>query len=354
VPSAATAASTSGRVTCLSAGPVVLAAGPTSSVFREMSLDGRSVKSSACGWGHVLCVASDGSVWGWGENDRGQCGVGVPKLIESPLCTFREKEIVRTVACGLYHSLLGTARGQVFGCGDNRFGQVDPSSSCKHLNEWTRLAGVPEIALCTGALCCGQRHSIAVLKGATSLLVWGDNRWGQHGHCDSGAVSSSMAPSATGEMAIRASSLTSKESRCDLTGGEIVSVASGWSHVLVLAAPAASLDSSVLFAWGRNDMGQCGAHTEERVLPPSVAASHVRAIACGSESSMISTDGETLASGWNEHGNLGIVAVSEGASASSSKSDGEASVVLGWRQVDGLPAGRIVCGGATVFAIDNE
>jgi alpha-tubulin suppressor-like RCC1 family protein len=127
---------------------------------------------------------------------------------------------------------------------------------------------------------------------------------------------------------------------------EVLDVACGWSHTLVLLRPAAS-ERTQVWGWGRNTFGQlggdrCGAVillppapppligwmdisltsrisvcfvlcSQDAVLRPRCVVSELpngvepTQIRCGSESShVLGADGSMWALGWNEHGNLGV------------------------------------------------
>jgi alpha-tubulin suppressor-like RCC1 family protein len=85
---------------------------------------GRIVTISA-GESHSLLLNDQGQVYSFGFNNYGQLGVGdqenklVPTLIEN----FEMGRVVN-ISAGYYHSLVLNDRGQVFGFGYNRYGQL--------------------------------------------------------------------------------------------------------------------------------------------------------------------------------------------------------------------------------------
>ena len=123
--------------------------------------------SISCGRAHTLCISkTDGSVYGWGSNDKGQLGSGneteinnlfqptkinVEKCLnphhtqtkynqqewdKQPLITNENQEFIpspwsllkipiATLACGYNHSLFITSSGgQIYSCGENKYGQL--------------------------------------------------------------------------------------------------------------------------------------------------------------------------------------------------------------------------------------
>ncbi|KAL1284988.1 putative E3 ubiquitin-protein ligase [Trichinella pseudospiralis] len=82
---------------------------------------------SVGGW-HVLALDDGDNVFGWGWNGNGQLGfpkdersvVSYPEHICIPTAAS-----LKSVACGSRHSLI-LAEGELFGCGWNEYGQIDP------------------------------------------------------------------------------------------------------------------------------------------------------------------------------------------------------------------------------------
>jgi alpha-tubulin suppressor-like RCC1 family protein len=83
------------------------------------------IKLMAAGKSHSLFLNTQSQVFACGRNDQGQLGLGdkenrnVPTLIDHPGLG----EIV-TLSVGEKHSLIANSQGQVFGFGDNFFGQL--------------------------------------------------------------------------------------------------------------------------------------------------------------------------------------------------------------------------------------
>lgn len=77
---------------------------------------------------HVLALASDGTLWAWGNNAAGQLGDGttetrtVPVRVKSP-CGTGILENIATVSSGAYHSAAIARDGTVFAWGSNWYGQ---------------------------------------------------------------------------------------------------------------------------------------------------------------------------------------------------------------------------------------
>lgn len=77
------------------------------------------------GWSHNLAVTSDGAVFGWGRNDKGQLGLGHKLPVKSPTRLFEKfKGKIKSVACGPETSNVMDESGQAWGCGWNEHGNL--------------------------------------------------------------------------------------------------------------------------------------------------------------------------------------------------------------------------------------
>ncbi|KAI9313059.1 regulator of chromosome condensation 1/beta-lactamase-inhibitor protein II [Dichotomocladium elegans] len=184
------------------------------------------IRVVACGWRHVVGLADDGSVYGWGWNKHGQLGSvkecdnsgsnsssrSQKSFIQPPLLMSCPKPIVQ-VACGHVFTIALATDGSVYGFGSNKYGQLqtgDPdgclitnatsiaagwhhaaaaiacpnssssSSSRKHLRLWGRddhgqLAGQ---GIRAESFVCGSEHMLVLVEG--QVLAWG---WNEHGNC---------------------------------------------------------------------------------------------------------------------------------------------------------------------------
>lgn len=80
---------------------------------------------SSCVAVHSVLITSDSRAMTFGRNDKGQLGHGdvatrqVPTLVEA----LKNHKIV-DAACGKGHTLFLTDKGVVYGCGDNKMGQL--------------------------------------------------------------------------------------------------------------------------------------------------------------------------------------------------------------------------------------
>jgi alpha-tubulin suppressor-like RCC1 family protein len=185
---------------------------------------GVQVTAIAAGGEHWLALASDGRVFGWGNNASGDLGDGTttstsngfgiptPARAELPAGTR-----VTGIAAGAADSFAVTSDGRVFGWGDNGFGQLGDGS--------TTSSTVPvPVALPAGTqvsgVAAGDLHTVA-LTSDDRALAWGYNAWGQLGD---GSTADSSVPV---PMELP-------------PGTRVTAVAAGENHSLVLAAQAST------------------------------------------------------------------------------------------------------------------
>lgn len=217
----------------------------------------QGVKRVVCGWWHTVVETEGGCLeWGFLMGRKAEAVRSVPVQPTLPL---------RSLAAGWKHSALVDAQGRVSVWGDEA---MVPSETVEKAVQ----------------VACGWRHTVTLLEDG-SVLAWGGNRFGQLGN-----------PKCT-EQKTRAPQRMAFDEK-------VVSVASGWYHVLLLT------ESYRVFAVGRNSFGQLGHPSVLHSSTPLLVDCGVPidAIHCGSEHSIAVTQDRTTLYlwGWNEHGNLGL------------------------------------------------
>lgn len=133
-----------------------------------------SVTQVAAGYDFSVAVRTDGSVWAWGGNESGQLGVhpsitalGVSSLRTSP-ARIGGLPAVRAVAAGNKHVLALATDGTVWAWGDQSNGvlgnlQLDAGTSTP-----TQVVGLSDVV----AVAAGATHSMALRRDGT-VHVWG-------------------------------------------------------------------------------------------------------------------------------------------------------------------------------------
>jgi len=206
-------------------------------------LYGRNILEVAAGWHHSLALDSEGNIFAWGANGRGQLGSGtlgggsnVPVAVDMT-GMLADRNIIQ-VAAGNNHSLALDSEGNIFAWGIGINGQLGDGAATD--------SGVPVVVDTSGVLAgrkiiqisAGGSHSLA-LDSEGSIFAWGGNWDGQLGN---GTNTTSNVPVIVDTSGV-------------LAGRNIVQVVaatSGGNHSLALD------DKGNIFAWGHNVNGQLG------------------------------------------------------------------------------------------------
>lgn len=231
------------------------------------------------GVGHSVGVVSDGSVWAWGDNGRGQLGDGTTDDSTVPVPVTGLPETA-SVAAGAYHNLAVAPTGTVHAWGYNAFGQLGDGTTDDSSTP-VAVSGVDDAV----AVAAGNYHSLAVAADGT-VWAWGNNSAGQLG----------VDTTTTTATPVQVDGLT-----------DVVQVAAGglpgWAgHSLALQA------DGTVWAWGYNKSGQLGDGTSSHKYTPVQISgvSDVIAIAAdGDNSYALAIDGSVWAWGDNSYDQLG-------------------------------------------------
>ncbi|XP_039294188.1 X-linked retinitis pigmentosa GTPase regulator isoform X2 [Nilaparvata lugens] len=111
-----------------------LGLGGTSSVPMPIPLKfDKNVTSIAAGGNHSLALTDEGDVYAWGNNEHGQLGFSEEKteitnpILVTPLLNVR----VAQIACGQSHSAFTSDNGELYTCGESKYGKLCSDSELK-------------------------------------------------------------------------------------------------------------------------------------------------------------------------------------------------------------------------------
>lgn len=157
------------------------------------ALSGVAVTQVAVGATHSLALGTDGRVFAWGGNDRGQLGTGditaVPVPVDISGSGALAGRAITQIGGGWEHSVALGADGAVLTWGGNGFGQLGNGSEVD--------SPLPLVADGTGAIVtgidAGWEHTIATTSGGIPY-AWGYNFFGQAGD---GTTDNASSPIAT-------------------------------------------------------------------------------------------------------------------------------------------------------------
>jgi len=136
----------------------------------------------AAGWDAAVALKSDGSVWTWGANDRGQLGDGSHAASQVPVRVSGIGGRVTAIAAGFSYALTLKSDGTVWGWGDDFQGQLGNGQNA----DTTSPVAVHGLTGRVVAISAGKAHSLAI-EADGSVWAWGDNGGGELG-VDTGDV----------------------------------------------------------------------------------------------------------------------------------------------------------------------
>ncbi len=183
----------------------------------------------SAGGDHTCAIATNGSTLCWGDNRRGQVGVG--SLVDSTLDTPTNIGTFAQVSAGAAHTCALTASGTAFCWGANDAGQLGNGTQADSPFPVAVSGGLSFKSISAGTgTTCG-------ITTAGAAFCWGANNWGQVGNGTAnpnGPLLAVLAPTA-------------------VTGGhsDFVVVTVGLRHACALAGTGA-------FCWGSNVFGALG------------------------------------------------------------------------------------------------
>jgi alpha-tubulin suppressor-like RCC1 family protein len=198
------------------------------------------VKAVSLGDFHTCAIKQDGSLWCWGDNEKGQLGDETYYGSHTAYPVRIISSGVSSVSLGWKHTCAVKTDGSLWCWGYNGYGQVGVP-----IVVWPWSINVTSpvqiISSGTSAVSAGYYHTCAV-KTDGSLWCWGDNDYGQLGNGTSGVFPSIFTPVQIMSSGVKAVSL-------------------GGLHTCAIKQ-----DGS-LWCWGGNDYGQLGKGSSWRTTP---------------------------------------------------------------------------------------
>ncbi len=182
---------------------------------------------------HTVALKTDGTVWAWGDNARGELGTGNTTAQRTAVQVLVLDDAQAILARGTDQSARTIAQrsdGSLWGWGDNRDCQLGEAAPGTAVLTPTRLTNLTNLGVSASNLAQGDAHGLARKRDGTAWS-WGNNAQGQLGD---GTTTASCTP-------------------VQITGlSDVETVGAGVAHSFATTG-----DGSV-WGWGSNNEGQLG------------------------------------------------------------------------------------------------
>lgn len=293
------------------------------------------------GMSHTLALRSDGTIWAWGNNSKGQIGQGnTSSLYVDKITQIGTALDWKEISAGDYHNLALNTNGEVYAWGDNHYGQIgdgfwgsgtisetlvqsgnssnwmkinardDQSYAIsftedlfgwgKHFDYHLGLGQTQDYNIITPTeiktgmsdISGGGISSLAVYQYNT-LWGWGDNTYGQLAVPDTTFVSTDVPDNSNG-----------------LT--ETTDISAGGQHSYIIRFNVSGNSNYTLWSVGDNSFGQLGTNDPgaESPTPGKITATGVTSwntVAAGKYHGLaIGSNGTLWSWGFNDNGQLGL------------------------------------------------
>lgn len=219
-------------------------------------------------------VDSNGVIWGWGDNRLGQIGYERKALIGEPVQAAQglDGREILDIQCGNENSLYLMKDGTVFASGTNSHGQLGNTSVQNHTNVPVQVTGLENIV----AIDAGFGQCLA-LDAEGHVWAWGKNNVGQVGD----------------------GTRVAKAEPVMLELENIVQIGCGGKFSIAMD------QDGVIYTWGENDYGQLGFKTRNAFCETPTALeladwNFVAVTAGGDNAYALDADGHVWAWGRNE------------------------------------------------------
>jgi len=222
-----------------------------------------NVASVSVGADHIGAVKNDGTLWMWGNNGSGQCGIQPGFSVCSKPMKVMDKVV--DVSAGNICTAVLKADGTVWTFGSNGDGRLGNGTTTDSYEPRQIMDNVVAISASTPE----TGTHMAALKVDGSLWTWGENRHGQLGN---GTTEDSLFPVKVME--------------------GVASFSTGGRHT------AAVKKDGSLWTWGFNYYGELGNGTRESASTPQKVMENVSSVIGGEyRTAVIKTDGSLWAWG---------------------------------------------------------
>ena len=150
-------------------------------------------KSVSAGANHTVALKTNGTLWAWGANNNGQLGDGTNVNKTSPVRIGFLTDWT-AVSAGDYHTAVMRASGALYTCGSNSKGQLGDGTSVADRNVLVRIGA----DAAWSSVSAGMDGGTIAIRADGTLWAWGNNEYGQIGDGTHGTANNRAVPTETG------------------------------------------------------------------------------------------------------------------------------------------------------------
>ena len=92
--------------------------------FTQVTTNADNVKSVYCGYYHTFILENDGTLWSTGYNGDGQLGLGDKTNRTTFTQVITNADDIKQIYCGFNHTIILKNDSTLWGCGNNEYGQL--------------------------------------------------------------------------------------------------------------------------------------------------------------------------------------------------------------------------------------
>jgi len=236
------------------------------------------ISSLSCGYAHTCCLDSNGQLYVFGYNWRGQLGNGTGQDANVPQQIYLPDRVIQ-IASGNYHTVFLSENHSLFVCGSNEYGQLGLE---KEQQEHLSPVCVPVPDLVRFVACGG--NFILFITQENSIFATGQNNFG-----------------------LGVGDQVNRFGWCQVVDHHTQFIVCGYDHWMFI-----SDDDGALYGTGSDLYGQLGGIGSQ--YKPVKLMEDPLAIGCGWWSSFILTQDGIMCCGNNTSGSLGLGHTEQGKS----------------------------------------
>lgn len=247
--------------------------------LNEIETINKNIKYFACGYGHILILTSDDTVYAIGTNEYGQLGLNDNNHRSN--CSLVDIENVKQISCGEEYTIILTHDGNVFATGNNMYGQLGLNDKVDR-NSFTQV-DVENVK----QICCGNWYTM-ILTYDGNVFSTGNNEDGHLGLNDT----------------IHRHKFTQVKNI-----NNVKQISCGNQHNMLLT------NDGRVYAAGNNYYGQLGLNNKStNIISPRKlkftyieGIENIKQVSCGNQHTLLLTnEGKLYATGYNACGELGL------------------------------------------------